>query len=109
MQFIGLLDADTWEQMLGGLMGLAEILKANSDSDTVQTIYAKASGLVFHQEYRVRIAAGQLLGVMLGISPALYEQFKTSLFSEIESSFTPEITSDDPLANEHVIKGGAGW
>jgi hypothetical protein len=65
--------------------------------------------LVFHSEYRVRIAAGKLVGVLFGILPDSYANFQPRLFTEIEASFSPEITTDDPLVNEHVVKGGQGW
>lgn len=78
---LDLLTNEVWEKVLGGLLGLSEIMKTCDTS--ISQVYEKSSLLVFHKEYRVRIAAGVLLGVLVSRENELYSQFQSLLFEEI--------------------------
>ncbi|XP_060077620.1 uncharacterized protein LOC132557146, partial [Ylistrum balloti] len=86
-KFINLLADSTtqWETKHGALMGSkALLLSGNTTDDFVVDMRAKAVDLLDDVEFRVRIAAGEVLGALCKkVGPEIYNRSKTVILDKI--------------------------
>ncbi|XP_033735448.1 uncharacterized protein LOC117323982 isoform X2 [Pecten maximus] len=86
-KFIHLLADSTapWETKHGALMGSkALLLSGNTTDDFVVDMRAKAIDLLDDKEFRVRIAAGEVLGALCKkVGPEIYNRSKTIILDKI--------------------------
>ena len=111
-------DSTQWETKFGSLQAAKIIIESNEASSNFQDeLKALALELIIHEEFRVRIAAGEVLGALCKhVSPDVYKFCEAKLVQSIKENLERHIPGDENKDYVESIKDAkdifhdtAGW